>query len=253
MFRVSLKTITFTYLSLLIAFGIVVNPNGLLIAKIATLFAVQTLLELIIMNRDRKPFSIPRSGLISAAIVALILNPNSYWCVYLIAPFLIVGVKRYLHFGKIRHLANPAGFALVTFSLYEPNLVSWWGVANTDLLVPIIIFGLYTVYRLKSWITVASYALIYASGLVLLNAPLKSALFDPTFLFFVSIMLIEPVTSNFPLKIHRIFYGLLCAVIGLKILVFDQLPIVEKLDPLLGGLVLGGIISGFLLSPKKPI
>ncbi len=223
----------------------------MLLGKIALLFTLQTLLELAILRYSRKPFAIPRSGLISAAILALIINPLSSWWVYLIAPFLVVGVKRYLHFSKIRHLANPAALTLILLSFFETNLISWWGVAPKVLIVPILIFGLYTVYRIKKWETVAIYTFVFAIGLLALGAH-TSGLFDPTFIFFATIMLIEPVTSNFPRRIHQIFYGIICAVIGLKILVFYQLPIFERLDPLLGGLVLGGIISGFLFVPKRP-
>jgi len=252
MLGISLKTLTFTYLCLLVAFGLVVRSDSLLLGKIALLFTLQTLLELAILRYNRKPFAIPRSGLISAAIMALIINPLSSWWVYSIAPLLVVGAKRYIHLGKVRHIANPAGFALLTLSLFNNNLISWWGVANMALFTPILIYGLYTVYRVKGWIIVAAYTLVYATGILVLNAPLKSSVLDPTFIFFATIMLIEPVTSSFPRRIHQIFYGLLCALISVKILLFYDLPIVKQLDPLIAGLVLGGMISGFLFAPKRP-
>lgn len=252
MFRTSLKTIVFAYLSALLTFGLITQSDGLLLGKIALLFSLQALLELVVLRYNRKPFAIPRSGLISAAIMALIINPLSSWWVYFIAPLLVVGAKRYIRAGKVRHIVNPAGFALVALSLFHDNLIAWWGVANPVLLIPIIIFGLYTAYRVRSWVILAVFILVYTTGLIALNAPLKSSLFDPTLIFFITIMLIEPVTSSFPWRIHQIFYGVLCALISIKILVFDQLPILEKLDPLLSALVLGGIISGFLFALKRP-
>jgi len=250
--RIPLKTLTFTYLCLLVGFGLFVRSDGLLLGKVALLFTLQTLLELAILRYNRKPFAIPRSGLISAGIMALVINPLSSWWVYSIAPLLVVGAKRYIRLGKVRHIANPAGFALVALSLFNNNLVSWWGVANMTLLIPILIYGLYTAYRVKGWIIVAAYTLVYATGILVLNAPLKSSVLDPTFIFFATIMLIEPVTSSFPRRIHQIFYGVLCAVIGIKLIVLYQLPILERLDPLLSALVLGGMISGFLFAPKRP-
>ncbi len=252
MLKVPLKTLTFTYLCLLVGFGLVVRNDGLLLVKIGLLLSVQTLLELAFLRYNRKPFAIPRSGLISAAILALIINPESSWWVYSIAPFLVVGAKQYVHFGKYRHIVNPAGFALVALSLFNNNLISWWGVSNTTLLVPILIYGLYTVYRVKGWVIVAAYTLVYAAGILALNAPLKASVLDPTFIFFATIMLIEPVTSSFPRMIYRIFYGGLSALIGIKILVFYQLPVLEELDPLLSALVLGGMISGFLFAAGRP-
>ena len=245
-----IKSLTLTYLSLLIVLAFISQWNTVGFWKALVLIAVQMGLEHTIAHFiDKKPLRRPPSGLISAFIMVLIVNPLTPWWAIVAAPIGVIMAKRYVRFGKVRHLVNPTAFSMVVLSLFAGNMVSWWGVSQGMLsYILIILFGLYTVYRLRKWVIVSVYTLILGSGILLLGINPISLIVDATYLFFLTIMLIEPITTAYATKAQETLYAALAAVVTLLLGRFSTVAV----DTLLAGIVVSGVICGFLFVPKRP-
>ncbi|HEY4497336.1 MAG TPA: hypothetical protein VJC20_01085 [Candidatus Paceibacterota bacterium] len=69
-------------------------------------------------------------------------------------------------------------------------------------------------------------------------------------------MLIEPITSSISLPWHRIFYGASVAVFA-GLLTYGASAAAGAwflwLDPLIGGLLFGNLVSGVLFLPRRVV
>lgn len=220
-------------------------------------------LDLLWTFLKKKIWYVPMSAIISALILSLVFDTatHPWWAV--IAAVLTVLGKQLLQFGKARHLINPAAFSMVVISFFAP-VVSWWGVAWGNLsLIIVIIFGVYLLYRLKRFTTIVAFICIYLLGYVLLSFSrglgatltwpfLVSLVFDGPLLFFATMMLVEPITTDYPEPKDQIFFGALVGFIA-PIFSLYSLPLFLNMDPFLVALVIGNLIVGGRIIPKKVV
>lgn len=212
-------------------------------------------------TRDRIWY-IPFSSIISGLIVALVgTSSGSVWGLAAV-PFVAVFSKQVIHVGPLRHIFNPAAFSLAVFSFLgalhpalnvfaptwrAPSLASD-GVGNIAFIF-ILFAGMFIIFRLKRWHIVYSFLIVYSIFW-------WQHLWDGTLIFFVAVMLIEPITSSFPLRRHRIFYGASVAVFA-GILTYGASTAagawLSWLDPLLGGLLLGNLMAGIFFLPRRVV
>lgn len=184
-----------------------------------------------------KVWYFPESSLISGLILALIGAPAPSWDLIFLMPLLAVVSKQLFRLGKGRHIFNPAAFSLVVLSLAGYDAVGWWAPSlasgGTGIWF-ITLAGLFILWRQRRWETALPFLAAYA---LLLNF----RIFDGTVVFFTTVMLIEPITSNFPDTRQRMAYGVLVAILAFLIgkSGFD-------LDPLLIALLGGNIIISLL-------
>lgn len=227
--------------------------KGLLIVTLYALF------DLVWTKVRDRLFYLPLSSFISGFILALVANPAPPLLFIALLPLIAVLSKQLLHFLKPRHLFNPAAFAMGAVSFFTP-MISWWGVSWGEIPLWIIgVVGLFILWRIERFSVALPFLISYGIFLSLLflknGTPvaqlfplLKPQLFDPTTLFFATVMLVEPVTSNFPKK-RKIFYG---AMVGfLAVLISFLSSFLPLGDPLIYGLLLGNLIAGFLFLPWK--
>ena len=207
--------------------------------------------------RDRVSY-LPLSSVISGFILAIVGPANPSLIILFSLPLAAVISKQLIKIGERRHIFNPAGFALIVFSLGGYPVVSWWVPALTSggiWLGLIILAGLAIIYRQSRWETAISFLASYATLLAILFIfqgrelstilpLLKTQILDGTTLFFTSVMLIEPITSNFPGKRNKIIYGVLVALCAVLFTAFAQYFV--ELDPLLSALLVGNFVMSII-------
>ncbi|MFZ2804063.1 MAG: hypothetical protein WA001_02465 [Patescibacteria group bacterium] len=208
---------------------------------------------------------LPVSSWISGLVLANVGPPNpSLWLLVLLPLIAVVG-KQLVHLGKSRHIFNPAGLSLLLVTLFVP-VVSWWSASvNVWTLVFVLVGGLIILWRQQRWHVVAAFLLVYALGVMAIAAlhgadvqalpeVVWSSFANGALVFFATVMLIEPMTSNFPTRANRITFGALVGLFAVASLVGVSYIPIRDLDPLIFGLLLGNLIACLLFLPtaKKP-
>lgn len=211
--------------------------------------------------RDRVWY-LPVSSWISGFILSLVLLPNPPLWFAAIVPLLAVFSKQMLWLGKNRHIFNPASFAIGATALIVPS-ISWWGVAWGAIPLAIVsVAGIVILWRQGRWHVAlpffASYALFLAALFLWNGIPfskiitfLKPQLLDGTAIFFATVMLIEPLTSQFPTKRNRMVYGLLVGFFAVAVTLLAGIWNLERQDPLIYGLLIGNLTASLLFLPSR--
>ncbi len=205
-----------------------------------------------------KLFNIPiniESAFITSIILALIIEPTLSGKYIETLPILAMAgisatLSKYILAINKRHLFNPVALAVVFITYAFGYGASWW-VGNVYLLLPVLIGGLLVIRKLRQADLILSFLAANILGLLFYVASHLSELKDVLnlylysyILFFVFVMLTEPVTMPDTRK-KRIVYGAL-----LGFLFIPQLRIGSfMLGPELA-LLFGNLFSYFI-SPQK--
>ena len=155
-----------------------------------------------------KPFFFPSAAMVSGIIIALLVSP---WYQIFLTGLLAMLAKNFLRVGD-RHIFNPAAFGLLAGGIILGQNISWWGVSWQQLtnyplalfilLIPFLISAL----RMRRYFI----QLAFLSLIILFGA----SLLDPTLLFFVAVLLPEPMTT--PAKpIVQLAFGVIVALLSL--------------------------------------
>ncbi len=210
--------------------------------------------------RDRVWY-LPVSSWISALVLANVGPPAPPWWILMLLPLVAVAGKQLLHLGKSRHVFNPAGFALLVLTFFSP-VISWWTVSmNVWMLILAGAAGLFILWRQERFHVAIAFLFVYTVGetafllmqgtnLGTVPFALQSVLWNGPLIFFMTVMLIEPVTSNFPTRGNRIVYGIFVGVFSLVILFIAPRISVNDLDPLVAGLLFGNLAASLLFLKK---
>lgn len=200
--------------------------------------------------RDRVWY-LPVSSWISGLVLSVVAITNpSAWQVVALCFFAVLS-KQLLHFGKTRHVFNPAAFGMAVVNLFVPS-VSWWAVSWG--IIPTIIasiVGLFILWRQERWHVASSFIAAFALTSVIFSQTFLPFLMSGPAIFFMTVMLIEPLTSNFPTRNRRMAYG---AVVGL--FAAGTSPLLRfipgaNVDPLIAGLLLGNLLACLLFLPSR--
>ncbi|MBI4127678.1 MAG: hypothetical protein HY459_01265 [Parcubacteria group bacterium] len=243
------------YLAALLAFSSFWLGEPIRLLKGLLMVSLYAFFDLLWTYLRNRKWYLPLSSVISGLILALIAVPNPNFVLIVYLPLIAVISKQLFHFGWARHIFNPAAFALVFVSFFTPT-ISWWGVSWG--IIPfwiVLISGLVILWRQKRFHVAIPFAITYFALLALLLlishaplTPLLGSFREGTTLFFITVMLIEPVTSTFPTRRARIIYGVLTGIFAFLFSYGARFFLVT--DPFLYGLLAGNIVSGVLyLSP----
>jgi len=208
-----------------------------------------------------KVWYFPLSSLISGFVLAIVSMPDlPLWLLFFL-PLLAVFSKQVLHFGKMRHVFNPAGFAMVVASFFVP-VVSWWATGWSGVLLLIVLIPcVFILWRQTRWHVALPFVVSYfvllsifylMTGVPFQNLPviLSGQLLNGTLLFFSTVMLIEPLTSTFPTRGQRVIYALMVAIFSVMVQAILKFVSVQHIDPLIFGLLLGNFSASLLFLPK---
>ena len=209
--------------------------------------------------RDRIWY-VPLSSFISGLVLSLVATPSPSWWLVMFMPFCAIVAKQIIHLGKERHIFNPAAFAIVVAFLLFGVEPSWWGVAWIESLTwPhafLLAGGIFILWRQRRFHVALPFWGIYAVWLLsILKLETFLSYFDPTLFFFMTVMLIEPMTSTFPRYRDRVWYALFVGVfvVGTTWLQTFSFGIVSRADPLIVGLLMGNLLASILFLPKAKV
>lgn len=174
------------------------------------------------------------SSIISGLILFLVISPiNTIEDVpFVVSTAILISLTKYLFAINKKHIFNPVAIALLLSSYIFNYFPSWW-VGNINLLPFIVIGGFLIIKKIRR----LDLIVVFLITVLLTVAPQNwgSIIQDTTLIFFMSVMLVEPLTTP-PTKILRLIYG---GIIGF--LFYNQTPEIA--------LVIGNIFS-YIVSPK---
>ncbi len=182
-----------------------------------------------------KIFSAPtnfESFAITALILSLIVGPTLNFFLLIIVATLAMASKYLLVINR-RHLFNPAALAVVLSAIFLHQTASWW-VGTDAMAIPIILGGLLVLKKIRRF----TLALIFILSYLVLNPTSFFSVPSSPILFFVFVMLVEPLTSPVITR-HQIIYAIFVAV------AFKFLPVPYSLEL---SLILGNALA-YLLAP----
>lgn len=183
---------------------------------------------------------LPRTGIISALFITLILSPTQDMLPVFAATAIAIVSKNFIEV-KSRTLINPAALGLTVVVIIFGSVLSWWGALPLgeiefgeyeDYIAPSLILtlaaGIFINYKQKRLHLPAIFFLIYfaifaAYAFATNNTGtfLTNTFLDPITIFFGLFMLVEPMTSPV-LRRGRIVYAIAGAV--LLIIMFFVYP-----------------------------
>lgn len=200
--------------------------------------------DLIIGYYKDKKTILPSSAVITGLIVALVMAPGQKIIYYSFASLLAILSKHLIRIEK-RQLFNPAGFGLLATSIIFSATLSWWGLVNPWFITPC---GVFIVYKIRRFPVIMGYLLTMSFLLSIYAIINKAGILEYLSvinLFFVFIMLIEPMTSPFE-TLPGWLFGVMVAIAGfIFYLYFPQY------DFALSGLAVGNLSNLFLRRLKK--
>ncbi len=171
-----------------------------------------------IKSYKKRTFYLSKSGIISGIFIGVLMTPNLL-AVIIVAAIAIL--SKHIIKIKDRHIFNPANFGLLIAGLIGFS-TNWWG---SFALVPVVIFGVFILYRISKLKMVISFLLAYAFTTTLLLGSIQSfvpLIVNSTILFFAFFMLTEHKTSPFTSK-AQIVYGVFTGVLSALLILASQL------------------------------
>lgn len=189
--RISLKTYMAGLLIILAIIGGFQQGFKDVAIQLVLTVAAAVILDLAINWVKIKKIIFPSSAFITGMIIALVLSPNSNLYIPVCASVAAISQK-YIISYKGKHIFNPANLGLL-FSIFVFNAsAAWWGQSFWPL---IILAGIFICYKMKRiqlpliFIIVSVIANTLFAGVLLMDA------ITTINIFFIFIMLIEPITS----------------------------------------------------------
>lgn len=171
-----------------------------------------------------KKMVISPSPVITGLIIGLVAQFGEIWWKLALTSSLAIAIKFLVRMDG-RHIFNPAGAGLLLGMLLLSSHPSWWvgGGAIWPYFIWIAVLSL----RFKRWAPIAGFLIpvVVLSGF--------NILISGSLLFFISVMLIEPKTSPFNIKLGLI-YGL---IVGVGYILLSQV----NLDLLIISLLIGNL------------
>lgn len=248
-FHLPIKKFMIGYLALILIYSSFSFRLPIWIAKGLLIVFIYSLLDLFWTYWKKKIWYLPLSSVISGLILALVGAINSSWILIVLMPLVAVISKQFIKLGKPRHIFNPAAFSLIMFSIFGFS-ATWWAVNWSEkFLLIIAIVGAYIIWRIRKWEIVLSFLLFYFLALSLIVGEFYFRLWDGTLLFFISVILIEPITSAFHNLKAKMVYGISAgAFAGLLTYFVSNFSnvIIQSIDPLLAGLLLANLLTSLL-------
>ncbi len=256
------------YLGLLVLFSALYFHDIKMFAGSFLLVLFYSIFDVVWTCLRDKVLYFPLSSWISGLVLAIAALPNPSPVLVIVLPLFAVATKQLLHFGKNRHVFNPAASALAIIGIFTP-VVSWWGVAAARwpavlsinhfdtpafLFIFIVAAALVILWRQNRWHVTLSFfgSYIFFLGVLSLSSGMSwgqlpyiffSTLLNSVIIFFATVMLVEPITSTFANRRQEIFYGILVGGMAILITYISRKFNLFSLDPLVYGLLGGNLIA----------
>ncbi len=257
--KINIKYFMVAYLGLILMYSSFYFYDLERLWKGAVIICLYSTFDLIWTRLRDKVWYVPSSAWISGLILSIVAmpKPSIFWLVFL--PLVAVAGKQLLHFGKNRHVYNPASLAMALAAIFVPA-ITWWALTSGGIIWLLLVGGIFILWKQSRWHVAVSFFISYAVGLLVVATVNKIAFADagqiiisqftePTTIFFASVMLVEPITSGFPIKRQRIIYG---TFVGLAVALMTYLTMIFNWpfqDPRVYGLLAGNLLASLLFLP----
>jgi ferredoxin-NADP reductase len=218
----------------------------------AALFVVTCLIANYVLGYVFKVKPQYQSAIISGLILSFLFTPPSEARDYLVISMIavIAMASKYLLAWRGRHIFNPAAVAAVIIACTGVAAASWW-VATPILLVPVILFGTFTLYRTHRLAMGYLYIFVALAVSLLVTAVQGSISLETTWmviasypiLFLAFFMLTEPLTQA-PRNWQRNSIAVAIAALASSQLLVGTVLITPEI-----ALIIGNIIA-FLFGQK---
>ncbi|MBI2609592.1 RnfABCDGE type electron transport complex subunit D [Candidatus Giovannonibacteria bacterium] len=247
--KINIKHFMVLYLAVLLVLGAIFHGNAAIFLNAIAIVLLYSFFDLIWTYFRDRIWYMPESSLISGLILSLVGPLAQDYRFIILLPLLAVFSKQIIKFNG-RHIFNPAAFSLVVLSLFSPFVLTWWG-ANFAYFTTWIMLagGIFILWRQRRFETAIAFLLTYMGLFAISNYFQKfsfentvflfrNIILDGTVLFFVTVMLIEPMTSSFRPTRNRVLYGI---IVGAFAVIFAfKGP--KQVDYLLLSLLVGNLI-----------
>ncbi len=196
-----------------------------------------------------KAKSNPESQFITGFILSLLIGPLGLGpnLLFLSLAAVAAMASKYLISLGRRHILNPAASGVLVTALLVGNSASWW-VGNLWLNLFVVLGGVVMIHKIRKFHLILSFLITYALLILATSnfAGITTIFYSPI-LFFVFVMLVEPLTSPQVMRL-RIYYGIFIAVVLAFYQKFLNVPYTLELS-LVTGNIFGRIINpNFLLA-----
>jgi len=217
---------------------------GVLFLPVSTSLLTAVIADLIIDYFKSRKFKMPSSAVITGLIVSLVMAPGQKIIYYIFASLLAILSKHLIRIEK-RQIFNPAGFGLLATSIIFSATLSWWGLINPWF---ISLCGVFIAYKIRRFPVIIGYLLTMGFLLSIYAIINKAGIleyFSVINLFFVFVMLIEPMTS--PLEsLQGWLFGIIVVLAGFIFYLY-----LSRFDFAISGLLIGNFSNLFLRRLKK--
>lgn len=230
---------------LLIFLSALFNSHNFSYVKVLIFSVGSTVLFDLLFLRIRKvELFTPTAALTTGLIISLILSPMLPFYEPILAGVIAMFFKNFIRFSK-GHILNPAGAGVLFISILLNHNVSWWAVSFQNSFFPYIFLllpALVSMLSLKRFKITLPFLLTYSALSFFMNSKLSilTYAFDPTIIFFSTVMLPEPMTTP-NRKEKQIFFGIFVAISSF-LLSTTFLHNLKIADPLIFSLLIGNII-----------
>lgn len=259
--KINIKYSMVAYLGLLLLLSALSTHLPLYFLAGSFIVMLYTFFDLIWTRLRDHVWYMPVSSWISGLVLSVVALTNPSILQIIALPFLASISKQLFHFGKSRHVWNPAGLSMTVVNLFTPA-ISWWAVSwGTVPTIIVALVGSFILWRLERWHVAlsffGSFALFFVllfgweSGFLAALTMIGYFLITGPVIFFATVMLIEPVTSGFPTRSNRAVYGALVGLFAAVITFLARLVPQISLDPLITGLLLGNLSASLFFLPSR--
>ncbi len=274
--RLPIKYFMVFYLGLLLLFSSLYFKDLKMFGSSLLIVLLYSLYDLFWTYVRDRVWYLPVSSWISGFVLAIVALPNPRWIFIILLPLLAVATKQMLHFGKNRHVFNPASSALAIVGIFTP-IAAWWAVAAAQvpslvkfnlfdpavlLFIFIVLAALIILWKQNRWHITGTFLLVYAAAFSVLSVAdgvtinllprlLSANLLTGVVLFFATVMLVEPLTSIFVNKKQEIFYAALVAVAAVVMTYLTRTFNLFSFDPLVYGLLVGNLVASLWFLPAR--
>lgn len=259
--RLNIKYFMLVYLGLLFIFSAYYSESLKIFGSGLAIILFYSVFDLLWTYWRERVWYLPVSSWISALVLSIVALPGPAWGIVLALPLVAVVTKHLLHFGKNRHVFNPAASALALVAIFTPA-VSWWGTTPNYIWFFIVLAGVIILWKQNRWHVTAVFLFFYLFFLIiywLSNGVVVSRLSQLIFseglsgavLFFATVMLVEPITSTFKNKKQEMFYGALAGAAAVVLIYLARMYNLAYTDSLIGGLLISDFVCGLWFLPKK--
>lgn len=276
--KINVKYFMVGYLTLLLVFSFASLKDCRFLLQAVCIVMLYSVYDLVWTYLRDKVWYLPVSSWISGLVLSLVVFPHLSWVLIIILPLIAVISKQLFHFGKDRHVFNPASFALAVGAFVTP-VVAWSAPAVAtvpqtiaDIRRPdmtVILFcimvlgGLMILWRQKRWHVAFPFFVSYAFFLTLLSlihgiAPanllrvLVAQMINGVTIFFATVMLIEPMTSTFNGWYREVAYGILVGFAAVGMIYLTGRFNWPNQDTLVYGLLIGNLVASLLFLAPRP-